>query len=165
MFPWLPLLLQGAGMAGKSLFGGGDKPEFEMQPSDFKDELTLDSGDLNKMRSQNLQNISMLNTRQLSNINQVGASRRMSSGALTSAIAGSSYNAARGASAIEPGLKQAQISSVQDYLKLQQPYEMAKYGAQAESNANTSSFYGEGLGGLGKIAMLWQGGYFDKKGG
>jgi len=163
--PWLSLALTGGGMLAKKYLSPKPEMNFGITPEAYKDQLTLSDADLGTMRSQNLQNISMLNTKNVSDIKQVGAARRMPSGAITSAIAGSSQNLARGASSIEPQLKQAQMQSYGNYMNLLQPYIMAKANTEMQGEQQGGQFLSEGFGSMAKMLLLSKAGFFDEGGG
>ena len=157
-FPWAILAAQGLGMLGNRLFNQKPGVNFDIQPSQFLDELTLSDADLGKMRSQNLQNIGMMNLGNIQGIKQAGAARRMPAGAIVSGIGGAGYQAARGASAIEPQLKNAQIESYSNFLNLQQPYEMMKAGQDVANTYQDQAFWGQGMGDMAKVILLYKAG-------
>jgi len=160
-FPWAVLAAQGIGMLGKKLFNEQVKPNKlfgGFDPSQYKDEMTLDDSDLSMLRNQNLRNVQDVNMKNVSEIKKAGAARRLPSGALLSALKGSSYEAGRGASNIEPQLKQAQIGSFANYLNMMQPYEMAKANLRAGNAADSSDFFGQGFGDMAKTMLLWKAG-------
>jgi hypothetical protein len=160
-FPWAVLAAQGIGMLANKFLNKKPNVNFGVEPSQFQDELTLSDSDLGKMRSQNLQNIGMLNQANISGIKQAGAARRMPSGAILSSIAGASQGAARGASSIEPQLKNAQINSFSNYLNLQRPFEMMKAQQGINNTQQANSFWQEGFGDMSKLILLWKAGLLD----
>lgn len=144
---WLPLVMQGLGMLGKGFLSKN------VDPNSLFDEnkLTLSDADLGMMRGQNLRNIQGLNMKNISEINKVGAARRLPSGAIMSAIKGAGYEAARGASEIEPRLRMAQIESLR-------PLEMMKAQLKMQNQASDNAFFGQGFGDIFKTILLWKAG-------
>jgi len=158
---WLPLAMQGLGMLGKNLFNKNVNPGDlfgGVDPSQYKDEMTLDNNELGMLRSQNLRNVQDLNTKNVSEIQKLGAARRLPSGAIMSAIKGAGYETAKGASSIEPQLKQAQINSYGNYLQMLQPYQMAQANARMQNQASDNAFFGQGFGDIFKTVLLWKAG-------
>jgi len=163
-FPWAVLAAQGLGMLGGSLFNKKPGVNFGIEPSQFQDELTLNDADLGKMRSQNLSNVGMMNQQNIAGIRQAGAARRMPSGAILSGMGGASYQSARGAANIEPMLKQQQMDSYSNFLRLQQPFEMMKAGQGIANTQQGNQFWGQGMGDMAKTILLWKAGLLGGSG-
>jgi len=163
-FPWAILAAQGIGMLANKFLNKNPQAQFGIEPAQFQDELTLSDADLGRMRQQNLSNIGMMNQANIAGIKQAGAARRMPSGAILSGIGGASYQAARGAANIEPMLRQQQMDSYSNFLRLQQPYEMMKAGQGIANTQQNNQFLGQGFGDMAKTVLLWKAGLLNGNG-
>lgn len=156
-FPW-PLLAIGADFLLKKLdpkgYGGKtDIPDLNK----VKGDLTLSDKDVKGLREMSLRDIAGANMKQLADIKQVGASRRLPTGAITSAIHGTAEKTAEGVSRIGPEFKLAQIASKRSFYNTMLPYQRMNIDQNIGSAYQDQSSFG----GLAKIAMLWQAGLLN----
>jgi len=142
---------------------GGRKPYEGLDPETYKDQITMDEGDLSSIRNVLLQSIQRGTVNPaIRSIKQAGAAGRMPKGATQSAISGAVSAGANALSSAEPGLQGQKRQSIMDFVNLKRGYlgDKNMYNlAQTESSANMLQ---GSLGGLSKLLMLWQGGFFNK---
>ena len=159
--PW-PLIAIGADFLLKKLdpkgYGGQiDIPDLNK----MKGDLTLGDKDIRDLRQMSLRDIASINMKQMADIKQMGAAKRMPSGAITSAIQGTAERTAKGVSRIGPELKLAQIASNRNFFNTMLPYQRLR-----SEQASASAYQDQAsLGGLAKIATLWQAGLLNFGGG
>lgn len=166
-FPWLSAGSLVAGPLLSSLFPqafGGRKPYGGFDPERYKDDITLDQGDLSGIRNTLLQSImqSTVNPA-IRNIKQAGAAGRLPKGATQSAISGAVSAGSRAIAQAEPGLQEQRRRSIMDFINLKRQYLGDKNLYDLAQTQSSASMLQGGLGGLSKLLMLWQGGLFDKE--
>lgn len=124
------------------------------------EDLILSDADIREQFNQIMGDLSMTQQGQIAGIKQVGAANRLPAGATQGRIAQTAQQTARGAAGAKVGLKEAQRRSKIDYYNLLNQYEQQQAGQQGAQQ----QFYQSGLGALGQILTLWQGGMFNKPG-
>lgn len=155
----LPALAIMALAAGGSALANviGKQKNTVPNPEKYKDAVTLSDADIGGIRAAQLGQLARLNMGVRQDVKQYAGANRLPAGAALSALAGSSYNLARGASEIEAPLQEAKLQSEQNYAGMQQQYDQGQLQAQ---QANRDMWAGT-VGDLSSIAMMWSGGMFD----
>jgi len=159
--PWLALGLTAGGGLLRRFLNKQDDLQFANEPAKYKDDLVLDDSDVSGLRGAMKRAAGEANLAQVGGIKQAGAAKRLPSGAILSALAGSSQKAAQGVAQIEPQLEQMKTNSLKDFLRMQQPYDMARAQNKLNQQQSSNMFNQEMFGNLGKIAILWRAGFFD----
>ena len=138
---------------GKKFFGQGDI----LDPERFKKDLVLDDSDIGRIRGNILSRASQINAKNVAGIKQVGAAKRLPSGATQSAIAGASQNLGRGVASVEPQLQNLKRQSLMNFINLK----LRTQGLTELQGRERAAFNQGTLGELGRIVTLWQAGFFD----
>lgn len=163
-FPILPAATIGGGMLLNHLFPeefGGRTQYQGVDPRQFKDQLTIDDGEIAGIRGDITRRATAANAGNRAAIKQRGAAGRLPQGAIMDALAGESQRTAEAVSSVEPKLQGLKKDSFAKYLSMVDAF-MQNKGAFDTNNANSkAAFYQQALGGLGKLLLMWQGGYFD----
>lgn len=149
-----PILPFGIAMLGTALGANSIQEPGLIDPRQFRDQLVYGDTDI-------AQDLSMLGRRYSSGANKaigdiksLGAAGRLPEGAVLTGIGEAQGQAGRGAASALPALRREGRQSTANYLGMVNQYETAKAGyAQAGVDRGL-----EGLGALGRIALLWQGG-------
>jgi hypothetical protein len=126
-------------------------------PRQWRDEVTLSDADIGGIRAQQMGQLQRANLGTQQNIKQMAGANRMPGGATLSALAGSSYNLARGASEIEAPLQELKLGSEQQYAGMERDY--AQGGLEA-GQANRDMWAGT-IGDMAGVGLLLGGGLFD----
>lgn len=132
-----------------------------LNPENMKNQLMYSDASLQAIRNQMLENIRTGSRGNVAALRQMGATGRMPMGAQTAGLQGIAYQGNRAMSDTEPQLQEMKRKGAMDYYGLKQNYEMGKYNAEM---ADYEDVAGD-LGSMTKLAMLWQGGFFDTPGG
>ena len=166
-FPWLTAGAMAAGPLLQGLFPkqfGGMKQYEGFDPEKYKEDITMDEGDISGIRNVLLQSIQRgIVNPAVRNIKQVGAAKRLPSGATQSAISGAVSAGSRAAASAEPGLQAEKRRSIMDFVNLKRAYLGDKNMYELAQTQQGASMVQGGMGGLSKLLMLWQGGMFDKQ--
>lgn len=161
-FPWL----SGAALLGgpilQGLFGGG-RGYMGFNPEQYKEDIILSQGDLGKIRSGLMQSIQKGVVQPgIRGVKQSGAARRLPAGAISEGITGVAKGAAKQMTAMEPRIQEMRRQSILDFINLKRgamaDRNMYQYAQDQQSLGMTQG----AMGGLAKLLMLWQGGFFNK---
>ena len=155
-FPWLAFGLTALNMFRPQPAVGA------LDPSKYKELLMYSPKELAAIRRSTIgdlrSNINMMNMQNIAAIKQAGAAKRLPAGAVLSGIGGASYQGGRAFAEalprIEANIAKLKKSGQQNYFNALNQYNMALAMAQNMQQANQQ----ETLGGLGKIALMWQAG-------
>jgi len=136
-----------------------------VNPNQYRDKLLFDETDASKMRSgigsQIMGRLLPAQSATQANIKQAGAAGRLPKGAILSSLAGANYNTARGVgdafTNLEPKLDEMKRNSFMDFMNMQNQYN----AAEEETGAFNSNLIGDTVGTLGKLAVLYNSGYFS----
>jgi len=150
-FPWIPAAFLGGGLLASGALN--KKYNFSRPPED----IMMTDADVRSTYNEILGDLSSTQQGQIAGIKQVGAANRLPAGATQGRIAETAQQTAKGAARALPLLKENRRRSKSDYYQLLHNYELAQAGQQGAQQ----HFVQSGLGGLGQILTLWQGGYFN----
>jgi len=156
--------VQGAGLLLNKFFpkGFGGQTKFNMtDPSQFKDDIVMNQGDLGQIRSAFHNRLSGFQAKSIADIKQAGAAGRLPEGAVIGGIAGTAQRAAEGAANLEPGLQREKRKSILDFSRLQQRFDAAKMAHEQGNAGQTAGFNQQGVGNLGRIAILAEAGLLN----
>lgn len=131
-------------------------------PAKYRDDLLMTPQNIAGIRNQANQSVNTQLMGTQAAIKQAGAANRMPAGAILSNLAGSQYQAARGAASIEPQLAQQKQQSIMNYLQMQGQYNQGQIQAD-QANQGNRELVGNTLGSLAKLAILYNSGYFNSE--
>lgn len=154
-FPVVPALAIGGSLLAQNLLN----KKFDFTQPNEKDFVISDSQVSNTF-NQILGDLSSVQQGQIAAIRQAGAANRLPAGATQARIAQTAETTARGAARALPALKENQRRSRVDFFNARNRVEQLNAQQQAAQQQFTQS----GLGALGQILTLWQGGAFNTGG-
>lgn len=124
-----------------------------------KGDLTYSEADIARLKKNILGDLLAGQTKSEKNIKQVGAAKRLPSGAIGTQLAENKRETNRAIARVEPELNMQRIQSNAGYQNLLNQYGQGILNFQQNKNLTNQAY----LGNLSKIFMLWQGGYFNNQ--
>ena len=137
----------------------GRRKNTMVNPDQYRDDIVLSDSMLGRLRGRARENIGAQTDRMAGQVKQYGAANRLPPGAVLSGIAGANYEGARGLAGIEPELAGMKRQSVLDYIGMKNQYEAGK----EDVDAYNMNLLGDTVGTLGKLAVLYNFGFFDEE--
>lgn len=157
-----------------NLFGKQKNPYMDPKYLEkYREDMTMSDEELTQMRNVGMAQLTRAgasaNMANAAQIKQAAAVGRMPSGAALSNLAGANYQTARGigesGAALEGNLRAQQMQGNEAFAQLMAGAEGNYMTGQAMADNQNAQMWGGTIGNLGKIALLWQSGFFSPAGG
>lgn len=152
-----------AGPVLRSLFPkqfGGEVPFQGVDPSQFKEGLTLSDTDIMEMMQQIMDDLSGESMAARSDIKQAGAARKLPVGAIQTGLADVTSAVAKGAGKAKVTAKESQRRSLADYINMLNNYKSNKMAWESGQAGGRAGMLQEALGTIAQTLLLKEAGLF-----
>ena len=120
----------------------GITPFNEINPQEYKSELTLSTPAVEKMYSSTMGNLLRGSTQNTHNMLLANASGQMPGGALSAAMARANEGLASGMATASPQIQQLRMNALARYIGMQSQYDQAKMQHEYQNLANVAATLG-----------------------